>query len=163
MKDDRVIIPLSASRLSVLDKIHTQVTEGIQKCRKRAKSVVWWPNLSNQIEDLVRECPTCYSEPMFPSHVTRASIPKSSNRSIRIERTRIRPRGRLLPVIIGNWSTSKIHLSRSDQSLKSDFRQPWISSTVFLSRIRQIWIHTHYKQSKIPPKQRRSRTYSASN
>ena len=91
---------------------------------------------------------------MFPSHVTRASIPKSSNRSIRMERTRIRPRGRVLPVIMGNWSISKIHLSRSDQSLKSDFRQPWISSTVFLSRVCQIWIHTHYKQSKIPPKQR---------
>ena len=87
---------------------------------------------------------------MLPSHVTRASIPKSSNRSIRMEWTRIRPRGRLSPVIIGNWSTSKICLSRSDQSLKSDFRQPWISSTVFLSRIRQIWIHTHYKPSKIP-------------
>ena len=57
MKDDRVIIP-SALRLDVLDKIHTG-HQGIQKYRERAKSGVWWPNLSKQIEDLVRECPTC--------------------------------------------------------------------------------------------------------
>ena len=57
MKDDRVIIP-SALRLDVLDKIH-KGHQGIQKCRERAKSGVWWPNLSKQIEDLVRECPTC--------------------------------------------------------------------------------------------------------
>ena len=57
MKDDRVIIP-SALRLDILDKIHTG-HQGIQKCRERAKSGVWWPNLSKQIEDLVRKCHTC--------------------------------------------------------------------------------------------------------
>ena len=73
MKDDRVIIP-SALRLDVLDKIHTG-HQGIQKCRERAKSGVWWPNLSKQIEDLVRECPTCIktktnrAEPMIPSQL----------------------------------------------------------------------------------------------
>ena len=70
MKDDRVIIP-SALRPDVLDKIHTG-HQGIQKCRERAKRGVWWPNLSKQIEDLVRECPTCIrtktnrAEPMIP-------------------------------------------------------------------------------------------------
>ena len=73
MKDDRVIIP-SALRLDVLDKIHTG-HQGIQKCRERAKSGVWWPNLSKQIEDLVRECPTCIktktnrAEPVIPSQL----------------------------------------------------------------------------------------------
>ena len=73
MKDDRVTIP-SALRLDVSDKIHTG-HQGIQKCRERAKSGVWWPNLSKQIEDLVRECPTCIktktnrTEPMIPSQL----------------------------------------------------------------------------------------------
>ena len=73
MKDDRVIIP-SALRLDVLDKIHTG-HQGIQKCCKRAKSGVWWPNLSKQIEDLVREFPTCIKTktnragPMIPSQL----------------------------------------------------------------------------------------------
>ena len=73
MKDDRVIIT-SALRLDVLDKIHTG-HQGIQKYRERAKSGVWWPNLSKQIEDLVRECPTCIktktnrAEPMIPSQL----------------------------------------------------------------------------------------------
>ena len=73
MKGDRVIIP-SALRLDVLDKIHTG-HQGIQKCRERAKSGVWWPGLSKQIEDLVKECPTCIktkvnrAEPMIPSQL----------------------------------------------------------------------------------------------
>ena len=73
MKDSRVIIP-SALRLEVLDKIHTG-HQGIQKCRKRAKDGVWWPGLSKQLEDLVRECTTCgkarknHPESMIPSRV----------------------------------------------------------------------------------------------
>ena len=71
MKGDRVIIP-SALRLDVLDKIHAG-HQGIQKCRERAKSGVWWPGLSKEIEDLVRECSACIktkvnrAEPMIPS------------------------------------------------------------------------------------------------
>ena len=57
MKDSRVIIP-SALRLEVLDKIHTG-HQGIQKCRERSKDGLWWPGLSKQLEDLVRECTTC--------------------------------------------------------------------------------------------------------
>ena len=57
MKEDRAIIPL-ALRLDVSDKIYTG-HQGIQKYRERAKSGVWWPNVSKQIENLVRECPTC--------------------------------------------------------------------------------------------------------
>ena len=73
MKDHRVIIP-SALRLDVLGKIHTG-HQGIQKCCERAKSGVWWPNLSKQIEDLVGDCPTCikmktnHAEPMIPSQL----------------------------------------------------------------------------------------------
>ena len=68
MKDARVIIP-SALRLD-----HTG-HQGIQKCRERAKQGVFWPGLSKQLEDLVRECPTCiknsknHAEPMIPSSV----------------------------------------------------------------------------------------------
>ena len=71
MKGERVIIP-SALRLDILEKIHAG-HQGIQKYRERAKSGVWWPGLSKQIEDLVRECSTCIktkvnrAEPMLPS------------------------------------------------------------------------------------------------
>ena len=73
MKADRVIIP-SALRLKVLDKIHTG-QQGIKKCRERAKREVWWPGLSRQIEEFVKECPTCiktrrnHAEPMIPSRL----------------------------------------------------------------------------------------------
>ena len=73
MKTDRVIIP-SALRLEVLDKIHTG-HQGIKKFRERAKRKVWWPGLSIQIEELVKECRTCintrrnHAEPMIPSRL----------------------------------------------------------------------------------------------
>ena len=71
MKGDRVIIP-SALRLDVLHKMHTG-HQGIQKCLEVAKIGVWRPGFSKQIEDLVKECPTCIktkvnrAEPMIPS------------------------------------------------------------------------------------------------
>ena len=72
-KDDRVIIP-SELRLDVLDKVHIS-HQGIQTCGERAKSGIWWPNLSKHMEDLVRERPTCIktktnrTEPMIPSQL----------------------------------------------------------------------------------------------
>ena len=142
MKDDRVIIP-SSLRLDVLDKIHTG-HQGIQKCRKRAKSGVW--SAESQQADrrscqLVKECLTCIktktnrAEPTIPSRtVTRASIPKSRNRSIRMERTRIRPLGRLLLAILWNWSTfSSFRKSTSQEvinHLKAIFARHGIPETV---------------------------------
>ena len=32
---------------------------GIVKCRERAKSSVWWPLLSKQIEDIIANCNMC--------------------------------------------------------------------------------------------------------
>ena len=72
-KEDRAIIFI-ALRFDVSDKIHTG-QQGIQKYRERAKNGVWWPNVSKQIENLVRECPTCIktkanrAEPMISSQL----------------------------------------------------------------------------------------------
>ena len=45
-------------RLEILDKIHT-CHQGITKCRERARQSVWWPGLSRQLEELVKNCITC--------------------------------------------------------------------------------------------------------
>lgn len=71
MKGTRILIP-SHMRLDVLDKIH-QGHLGISKCRERAKQSVWWPGLSNQIQDMVQSCRTCAKhqvnrpEPLSPT------------------------------------------------------------------------------------------------
>ena len=47
--------------------------QGISKCRKRARSSVWWPGLSKQFETLINNCSKCNKflnqavEPLIPS------------------------------------------------------------------------------------------------
>ena len=73
MKGNRLVIPVSM-RLDVLDKLH-EGHQGITKCRERAKTSVWWPGLSKQLEELVNNCYTCIKErvnrpePVIPSEL----------------------------------------------------------------------------------------------
>lgn len=71
MKSSRLIIP-QCLRKSILDKIHSG-HQGINKCRALARQSVWWPGLSIQIEQLIKNCVSCIkhepdqTEPLMPS------------------------------------------------------------------------------------------------
>ena len=74
MYDDRLVIP-RGMRLQILDCIHTGHL-GITKCRSRARTSVWWPGLSKQIEDLVAQCVTCAKDRPTPKEpLMSASFP----------------------------------------------------------------------------------------
>ena len=60
LKGNRIIIP-SVLCLDILNKLHSG-HHGISKCRERARQAVWWPGLSRQLEELVRNCPKCCRE-----------------------------------------------------------------------------------------------------
>ena len=57
LRGSRLLIP-TTMRLEILDKIHAG-HQGITKCRERARQSIWWPGLSNQLEELVKSCPKC--------------------------------------------------------------------------------------------------------
>lgn len=68
---DRVIIP-SSMRKMILTKLH-EPHFGVNKTLKRAQNSVFWPNISNDIEQVVSRCHTCQinapknqKEPMIP-------------------------------------------------------------------------------------------------
>ena len=53
----RIVVPQS-QRAETLRKIH-QGHQGIQKCRQRMSTAVWWPGVTQEIEKLVKSCPVC--------------------------------------------------------------------------------------------------------
>jgi len=53
----RIVVPVSMQK-QTLEKIH-HGHQGMQKCRSRANSSVWWPRMSDQITELVKSCPEC--------------------------------------------------------------------------------------------------------
>ncbi|MCG7878633.1 MAG: RNase H-like domain-containing protein [Candidatus Thiodiazotropha endolucinida] len=57
MKGSRIIIP-ACMQADILSKIHG-AHQGITKCRERAKSSVYWPGLSKDIENMVKKCDIC--------------------------------------------------------------------------------------------------------
>ncbi|GFO30891.1 Pol polyprotein [Plakobranchus ocellatus] len=52
--NNRIVIPTNM-RLDMLNKLHESHL-GVTKCRALAETSVWWPNISSQIEDMVRQC-----------------------------------------------------------------------------------------------------------
>ena len=55
--NERTVIP-PALQKETLQKIH-EGHQGIERCRTRARTSVWWPNVSKQIADMVQNCPEC--------------------------------------------------------------------------------------------------------
>lgn len=54
---DWIIIPQSLQKRT-LEKVH-EGHQRIQRCRSQARQAVWWPNITQHINDLVKQCDTC--------------------------------------------------------------------------------------------------------
>ena len=61
--DSRIVVPESMRR-ETLVKLH-QGHQGIQRCRYRAKHSVWWPKISQDIENVVKQCPKCIKDTQY--------------------------------------------------------------------------------------------------
>lgn len=73
LKGTRLVIP-TTMRNSVLAALH-EGHQGMSRCRERARETVWWPGLSSQINELVKNCAICIKEranpvePLMPSEL----------------------------------------------------------------------------------------------
>ena len=71
MRANRIVIPADLQK-ETLEQLHTG-HQGIRKCQRRAMQSVWWPGLSTQLEQIVRDCPECIkyqtqrAEPLQPT------------------------------------------------------------------------------------------------
>ena len=86
-KGERVIVPknLQPQMLSLIHSSHM----GAEKCKCRAKEVLYWPGMNGQIENVVSNCPTCsmyqrsnMKEPLLCHVSTESSLGKSWCRSM---------------------------------------------------------------------------------
>ena len=57
LKQDKIIIP-SNLRKTMLEKIH-QSHLGMEKCKRRTRDIMFWPQMNEQIEAVVSKCETC--------------------------------------------------------------------------------------------------------
>ena len=57
LRKDRLIVP-SSLREEMLSQIHSSHL-GIEKCKRRARDLLYWPGMNQQIADMVSKCNTC--------------------------------------------------------------------------------------------------------
>ncbi|KAL7852894.1 hypothetical protein SRHO_G00186790 [Serrasalmus rhombeus] len=57
LRDNRIVIPHSL-RPEILRRLH-EGHLGIEKCKRRARSAVYWPGINEDIENMVGKCETC--------------------------------------------------------------------------------------------------------
>ena len=74
LKNDRILVP-SSMRKEMLQMIH-QGHMGIEKSKRRARDVLYWPGMNSQISDMISRCTTCLEhqrqntkEPMILSRI----------------------------------------------------------------------------------------------
>ena len=71
MKGTQIVVPASM-RSQMLQLVH-EGHLGIEKCKRRARDVLYWPNMNRDIQTLVQRCDVCQrhqyqqpKEPMLP-------------------------------------------------------------------------------------------------
>lgn len=57
LKNNRLVVP-SRLRKEMLRQVH-QSHLGIEKCRQRARDLLFWPGMNGEISEMVSNCPTC--------------------------------------------------------------------------------------------------------
>ena len=57
LRSDKLIVP-SSLREEMLSQIHSSHL-GIEKCKRRARDILFWPGMNQQIADVVSKCNTC--------------------------------------------------------------------------------------------------------
>ena len=60
-----IVVP-TAMKQDFLEKLHTGQL-GIVKCRDRARQSVWWPGLSTQLVQLIKNCRECCKQRCQPA------------------------------------------------------------------------------------------------
>ena len=68
LKGQRVVVP-AIMKADMLQLIHKGYM-GIEKCKRRARGILYWPNMNQDVYDTVSQCHVCqeyrYAQPQQP-------------------------------------------------------------------------------------------------
>ena len=74
LRGSRIVIP-PPLRKTLLDRIHSS-HQGITKCREMARQSIWWPGISKELEELIRNCQDCLkAQRQRPQPLTPTPLP----------------------------------------------------------------------------------------
>ena len=74
LRGGRIVIP-PPLRKELLNRIHSG-HQGITKCRERARQSIWWPRLSKELSELIRNCRECLiAQKQRPQPLTPSPLP----------------------------------------------------------------------------------------
>ena len=113
-----IVVPEPLQK-QTLEKIHHGHL-GIQKCRSRANTAVWWPGMSSQINAMVKSCVECskHARPIREPMIT-TPLPASS-------RVRYKGTTYLLAVdYFSRYPDYNYHFTRSHQCFTPNFCKIW--------------------------------------
>lgn len=74
-KGEKIVVPTTMRR-EMLNRIH-EGHQGIERCKNRARDVLFWPGMSKQIEDIVQRCDICkhYQKSNAKEPMVKADLP----------------------------------------------------------------------------------------
>ena len=130
----RILVP-SALRLEMLEHLH-EGHQGITKCRRRSLQSVWWPGLSTEIYDMVKNCrKCCINEKNKPEPLVAAPFPQKPWEKVGVDLMQMK---KMNYIVLVDFYSRYIELARladmtskeSIKHMKSIFARHGIPQTI---------------------------------
>ena len=77
MKGDRIVIPATL-RSEMLAQVHDSHL-GIEKCRRRARDIIFWLQMNRKIDEMISKCDICQEYQSSNPKEPMANIPHASS------------------------------------------------------------------------------------
>ena len=129
----------------MLDNVHESHL-GIEMSRSRARGIMFWPKMSQDIEKLISKCAVCQEsrnrnqkEPLLPHEVPNRPWSKLGADTFQFEKWTLSVDCRLLFWILWNITVNRFEVTHSHNTLKITIFETWNSWHIHEWQCKTIW------------------------